>query len=159
MQEQQRLERNRTRLTECYEVFAEALAGVIADMERLGFRPRIQDAWRSPEAQLAAFNTGNSELRFGFHNVTGPGEHKEALAVDLLDDDEPLHPSRRYLLTLAAVARDHGLETGIGWGLQRATRERLEKAIREAGRIPMQRNSFYERISNTTPRAPHLAAA
>ena len=66
MQEQQRLERNRTRLTECYEVFAEALAGVIADMERLGFRPRIQDAWRSPEAQLAAFNSGNSELRFGF---------------------------------------------------------------------------------------------
>ncbi len=42
---------------------------------------------------------------------------------------------------------------------QQQTVEALEKAIREAGRIPMQRNSFYERISNTMPRAPHLAAA
>jgi aminodeoxyfutalosine synthase len=42
---------------------------------------------------------------------------------------------------------------------QQQTIEALEKAIREAGRIPMQRNSFYERISNTMPRPPHLAAA
>jgi aminodeoxyfutalosine synthase len=42
---------------------------------------------------------------------------------------------------------------------QQQTVEALEKAIREAGRIPVQRNSFYERISNTIPRAPHLAAA
>ena len=42
---------------------------------------------------------------------------------------------------------------------QQQTIEALEKAIREAGRIPMQRNSFYERISNMIPRAPHLAAA
>lgn len=42
---------------------------------------------------------------------------------------------------------------------QQQTVEALEKAIREAGRIPMQRNSFYERISNTMPRTPHLAAA
>jgi aminodeoxyfutalosine synthase len=42
---------------------------------------------------------------------------------------------------------------------QQQTVEALEKAIREAGRIPMQRNSFYERISKTIPRPPHLAAA
>jgi aminodeoxyfutalosine synthase len=42
---------------------------------------------------------------------------------------------------------------------QQQTVEALEKAIRETGRIPMQRNSFYERISNTISRAPHLAAA
>ena len=42
---------------------------------------------------------------------------------------------------------------------QQQTVEALEKAIREAGRIPMQRNSFYERISNTIPRASHFAAA
>ncbi len=42
---------------------------------------------------------------------------------------------------------------------QQQTVAALEKAIREAGRIPMQRNSFYERISNTIPRAPRLAAA
>jgi aminodeoxyfutalosine synthase len=42
---------------------------------------------------------------------------------------------------------------------QQQTVEALEKAIREAGRIPVQRNSFYERISNTIRPAPHLAAA
>jgi aminodeoxyfutalosine synthase len=42
---------------------------------------------------------------------------------------------------------------------QQQTVEALEKAIREAGRIPVQRDSFYQRISNTMPRAPHLAAA
>jgi len=42
---------------------------------------------------------------------------------------------------------------------QQQTVQALEKAIREAGRVPMQRNSFYERISNTLPQAPHLAAA
>ena len=42
---------------------------------------------------------------------------------------------------------------------QQQTVEALEKTIREAGRIPMQRNSFYERIPNTIPPASHLAAA
>ena len=42
---------------------------------------------------------------------------------------------------------------------QQQTVEALEKAIREAGRVPMQRNSFYERISTPMPKAPRLAAA
>ncbi len=42
---------------------------------------------------------------------------------------------------------------------QQQTVQALEKAIREAGRVPMQRNSFYERISSTMPQTPHLAAA
>lgn len=42
---------------------------------------------------------------------------------------------------------------------QQQTVQALEKAIREAGRVPMQRNSFYERISNAISPAPHLAAA
>lgn len=42
MQEHQRLARNQQRLTECHEVFAEVLTGLIRDMDRLGFRPRIR---------------------------------------------------------------------------------------------------------------------
>ena len=42
---------------------------------------------------------------------------------------------------------------------QQQTVHALEKAIREAGRVPMQRNSYYERISQTLPEPPHLAAA
>ena len=42
---------------------------------------------------------------------------------------------------------------------QQQTVESLEKAIREAGRVPMQRDSFYERIPNSIPLTPSLAAA
>lgn len=42
---------------------------------------------------------------------------------------------------------------------QQQTVAALEKAIREAGRTPMQRNSFYERIPSTMPDAPALVAA
>ena len=42
---------------------------------------------------------------------------------------------------------------------QQQTVEALEKAIREAGREAMQRNSFYERIASTRPVAGELAAA
>ena len=42
---------------------------------------------------------------------------------------------------------------------QQQTVESLEKAIREAGRVPMQRDSFYERIPNSMPLTPSLAAA
>ena len=42
---------------------------------------------------------------------------------------------------------------------QQQTVEALEKAIREAGRVPVQRDSFYERISSRMPQTPHLAAA
>jgi len=42
---------------------------------------------------------------------------------------------------------------------QQQTMESLEKAIREAGRIPMQRNSFYERIAATAATASELVAA
>jgi aminodeoxyfutalosine synthase len=42
---------------------------------------------------------------------------------------------------------------------QQQTTQALEKAIREAGRIPMQRNSFYERISDRRSQTPDLAVA
>lgn len=42
---------------------------------------------------------------------------------------------------------------------QQQTVDALEKAIREAGRDAMQRNSFYERIASTRPAAGELAAA
>ena len=42
---------------------------------------------------------------------------------------------------------------------QQQTTQALEKAIREAGRMPMQRNSFYERISDRRSQHTDLAAA
>ena len=83
-------------------------------MEAQGFRPRIQDAHRTIAAQLEAFNNGTSTVRFGFHNVTGAGGRPESLAVDMLDDDHPVSGvPRKYLITLASIAKKHGLHSGI----------------------------------------------
>lgn len=117
MDEAARIQRNTQRLGECFPPFAAVMRRTLDALEAQGFRPRIQDAWRSPEDQLKAFNSGNSKVKFGFHNATGAAGVKEALACDVLDDDSPLAPGSRYLLALTIAARSQGLDTGILWGL------------------------------------------
>jgi len=129
MKEDARLQRNKDMLVECFPTFRKAVAAVLKEMEGRGFRPRIQDAWRSPEEQLEAFNTGHSKLKFGFHNVTGADGAKESLAVDVIDDDHPLDSAKRYLLNLADCARKRGLQTGILWGLPAGLRDGVDQAI------------------------------
>jgi hypothetical protein len=105
------------------------MRNVLGAMEAQGFRPRIQDAWRSPEDQLAAFNRGTSHLKFGFHNVTGAGGQRESLACDVIDDDHPFAMSTHYFLALALAARAQGLETGITWDLPPALAAGVEAAL------------------------------
>ena len=121
--------RNDDYILELHLTFRERIARVIARLESQGFRPRIQDAWRSPEQQKKAFDSGHSKLLFGFHNVTGSNGTPEALAVDLLDDDSPLNPSKNYLLQLAAAAEAAGLITGIRWGVPKKLIGAIDAAI------------------------------
>jgi hypothetical protein len=129
MTETARKERNRQRLSECFPAFARDVALVIKRLETQGFRPRIQDAHRSIEDQLKAFKNGFSKVRFGFHNITGDDGTPESLAVDLLDDNRPLNPSREYLIRLAAGASQSNLQTGAFFGLPKALRTGLQRAI------------------------------
>ena len=129
MDETARTARNTQRLTELDRVFARRVATIIQELEADGFRPRIQDGWRSPESQLEAFSSGHSQLRFGFHNVTGPNGEKQSLAVDLLDDDFPLNSRSDYLLRLAASALENHCQTGVLWGLPPPLREAVRLAI------------------------------
>ena len=129
MQEPARKARNTQRMTELYPWFAQQLSLVIKELETQGLRPRIQDAWRSPEDQLKAFNAGHSKLKFGFHNVAGNGGKKESLAVDLLDDNSPLIPSTAYVLRVTAAAERHGLTTGARWGLPSKMAKAIDIAI------------------------------
>lgn len=115
MQEADRIARNIARLGECHPLFAARVRSVIDALETQNFRPRIQDAWRSKQDQLIAFQTHHSQVTFGYHNATGPNGEKMALAVDMLDDDNPLASPVRYLLALAIAAGDNGLSTGILW--------------------------------------------
>lgn len=129
MNEAARIARNTQRLTTLYPSFAKRLKRVIAKLESQGLRPRIQDAWRSPEDQRLAFEAGHSKLLFGFHNVTGSDGAPQALAVDLLNDNAPLNTGRPYILRLAAAAQAEGLATGIRWGVPKAMRDAIDSAI------------------------------
>jgi hypothetical protein len=117
MNEVNRKKRNTDRIAELWPSFGKKIKAVIAVLEAKGLRPRIQDAWRSPQDQLIAFNSGHSRLEFGFHNVTGAGGKKESLAVDVLDDNHPMNIGTEFLLHLAAAAESQGLITGIRWDL------------------------------------------
>lgn len=131
MDETARKARNAQRMTELYPSFASRLSKLINDLEARGLRPRIQDAWRSPEDQLKAYNSGHSKLKYGFHNVTGATGRKESLAVDLLDDDSPLAPRSAYVLQLTAIAERHGLSTGARWGLPAKLAGAIDAAIQQ----------------------------
>ena len=125
----QRTKRNSERLAELFPASRKRISAVLIELESQDLRPRIQDAWRSPEDQLKAFNSGHSKLKYGFHNVTGANGEKEALAVDMLDDDHPAQEGAEYLLRLAAAAQRQSLVTGIGWGLPQKLRLAIAVAI------------------------------
>ena len=129
MTDEARLDLNRRHLQQCHPAFRHRLSLVLARLQTLGERPRIQQAWRSPEEQMQAFTSGHSKLRWGFHNATSIEGIPEALAADVLDDDHPLNPSRAYLFALARESRAVGLSTGIDWGLPTAIKVALAKAL------------------------------
>jgi len=133
MDEAARKARNTERLTECFPTFAARVAAVIKEMEDQGFRPRIQEAHRTIQQQLEDFEAHKSLVKFGFHNVTGTNGTREALAVDMLDDDHPGEVvPRKYLITLASVAQKHGLRSGIFFFTKEpppGTRQALQAAV------------------------------
>lgn len=133
-----RLARNSMRLKTCNPGFALRAQRLIILLEQHGFRPRIDQSFRTPaehEQQLAA---GTSQSSWSFHMATTPDGRPDALAVDLLDDDYPMPANdqrqwpatfRAYLLTLASLAAGLGLETGLSWGLSAQERQQLAAAL------------------------------
>lgn len=129
MKEEARKKRNETLLLELFPTFRVRVERVINILEAKGIRPRIQEAWRSQADQEEAFKSMHSLVRFGFHNITAPDGTREALAVDLVDDDAPLKTDTKYILQLAAAAQDAGVITGIRWGLPERLIGGIEAAI------------------------------
>lgn len=133
MDEERRRKNNAEKLDELFPTFRDRIGVVVTELESHGFRPRIQEAWRSEEDQLKAFNANVSLLKFGFHNVTAANGTKEALAVDIVDDDlvngVPVeYTQTEFFLWLAAEAQKQGLVSGIRWGLLKLEPESLAAA-------------------------------
>ena len=142
MTDADRLARNMTRLGECYYVFQGRVSAILKQMEKIGWRPRIQDAYRTPEVQEGKKLAGVSRLARGFHNLVGVTGRPESLAVDILNDDDPVWPAGwqedfptlyqarlRFVLDLARAAAANGCRTGVSWGLDTEARVLVQKAV------------------------------
>lgn len=129
MLEAERRQRNQLRLQELYPYVRTRVAAVVEEMEAAGYRPRIQEAWRSEADQLRAYHAGTTRTKYGFHNVTGANGEKEALAADIIDDNRPFNAKTDFMLRLAAAAQRNGLATGIRWELSEAKAKAIEDAI------------------------------
>ena len=129
MLEQDRLARNQQKLTEMYPTFRTRVEALLKELEGYGLRPRIQESWRSAADQMEAFRTGHSQVMYGFHNVTGITGTKEALAADIIDDNDPLSINLPYVLHLLAAAENNGLTTGIYWNISADSEAAIHTAI------------------------------
>jgi hypothetical protein len=129
MTEDARKQRNAVKVLELCPAFGARIVRLIAALENAGYRPRIQQAYRSLEEQQQNVKTGVSEVAWSFHNAVDATGKPEALAVDLLDDDSPVNPRQAYVMRLAIECRALQLETGILWGLADGPRSRLHDAI------------------------------
>ena len=131
MNEADRLQRNHIKVRELHPAIRPKMEAVLLELESYGYRPRIQEAWRSPQDQLAAYRAGTSKIKYGFHNATAPDGTKEALAADVWDDDRPFTAKTHFMLHLLAATEKNGLTTGIRWSLSDARIKLIEDAIAE----------------------------
>jgi predicted double-glycine peptidase len=129
MNEADRKQRNYIKVNELHPNVRPRMEAVLRKLESYGYRPRIQEAWRSPKDQLAAYNAGTSKIKYGFHNVTTSDGTKEALAADVWDDDRPFNAKTHFMLHLLAAAEKNGLTTGIRWSLSDNRIKLIEDAI------------------------------
>jgi hypothetical protein len=117
------------KLMECDPSIVGRVRDTIADLEAIGFKPSIKAAWRSAEEQGRAFYNGRSDLRFGFHNLTGDHGERRAFSVDLVEDVNRATTSPRFALTLAFFASRHHMRSGVLWGLNERQQQAVISAI------------------------------
>jgi hypothetical protein len=130
MLESERILNNKNKLQELYPSCRIRIEAVLKEMEKAGYRPRVQTAWRSVADQLDAYRRGTTRVQFGFHNITGANGVKEALAADIWDDDRLEQVKVDFMLHLAAAAEAHGLTTGIRWDLAEEDQKLIDLAVK-----------------------------
>ena len=132
--EAERQANNREKLAECEAGFGADALRVLQGLESEGYRPWIRESWRAPAEQERAYEAGRSEIKLGFHNVTGKGGERRAFAVDVVERMDVAGTDPRYAVALARLAGANGMQTGIAWGLMGAERRAIEDGVRNRER-------------------------
>lgn len=117
-----RKRRNANELGLLHPAFMLRFAAVVADLEALGLRPRLQETYRDLAAQKKKFKEGKSQLSgAGPHTnvlLLGPGKSRPAsFATHVLDDSakNPADPGNHWVAMLAVIAAKRNLQTGAVW--------------------------------------------
>ena len=129
MNEADRKQRNHIKIHELHPAIRSRMEAVLSELESFGYRPRIQEAWIAPNIQLARYYAGRSSQKYTFHNVTAESGTKEALAVDIWDDDRPTTPKSHFMLHLLAAAENNDFTTGIRISLSENRIKLIEDAV------------------------------
>ena len=118
-------------LAQCNPVFANRVKLVYDALEAEGWRPRLQDAWRSQAETLRLYKLRLTSVKWSFHNALNEHGKPDSLAVHVFDDDapNPASPSLKFIMRLCYHARRNKLQTGITFGLLNNTRLGLLEAI------------------------------
>lgn len=121
---------NSQRVQKIHVLLRPNILAILADLEAAGWQPIIDiGVYRTPAEQAQKVAEGVSTVYYSYHNVTDPGGVPAAEAADIVDVRYQWSPPREYWLQLAGAAENQGLETGIYWGLSKASRSAIHSAI------------------------------
>ena len=101
------------KLVELRPQFREKLEPILDELERLGFQPKISNAYRTAAEQLEKVRLG-----YAMPGATSPGTHNWGLAADLIDRRygwTPCPEAASFFAKLADLARAAGLTSGGIW--------------------------------------------
>lgn len=130
--EARRVAQNKACLQKMYPGIRPKVRAVLTDMEGHGYKPIIDaGVYRTPREQLAKVRAGYSKVTYSYHCVTGRNGAPESLAADITDQRWGWsgHAPRSYWLKQANAAREHGLHSGIYFGLSAYDKARLGHAL------------------------------
>lgn len=161
MTDDQRQARNARLLAECAPVMRARMVEILGALEAQGWRPRIQQAWRSPAAQQALYRAGRTWVRWSFHNATTSSGAPDALACDVLDDDDATDDGQPnlsrgvgFVFALARAAQRVRCRTGLDWGLPAHMRRALWLAVeaddRSWPRLKLGRDPYHVEVADLT---------
>lgn len=132
----QRWRRNDAMIDQVHAPMQNAVFTLVRALERAGYTPRIQCAWRSPAEQRAAKQAGHSKVAWGLHCAVDAHGAPDALAADVVDDDAPLEPSAHFVELLHRAAEAHGLGCPISWDRCHVEYVKLSLAAARRGERP-----------------------
>lgn len=125
-----RQKRNRDQLSLMHPEARARMTRLLLEIEWRGYRPRLQETYRTQAQQLEKWGAGLSRIRTaGPHTCTVDGK-PASLATHVLDDTDPIAAGAVWWARLAIVARQNGLQTGLCFGLTDSVhRQKIEAAI------------------------------